>query len=282
VNVGNWQLDTVDGGALSLDGGVMYGIVPRTLWQKVTPPDAQNRLRFRTNCVLARDGRHTLLIDAGYGGKHLPLDRSFYEMDAGEPLLRSLASLGVAPEEVDTVVLSHLHFDHAGGATRYDERRRLVPTFPQARHVIGRIEWDDATGRDPRIRAAYPMENLTPLWESGKVDLIGSDVQVVPGLRARRTGGHTRGHLALFFESGGQKALLIGDLCPTTAHLHPMWNMAYDTHPLETRRRKPQLLAEAADGQWWVLWPHDLKVAVARLVRRVKGGLQVVEPRERL
>ncbi len=118
VNLGNWQLDTVDGGALSLDGGVVYGVVPKVLWEKLTPADAHNRLRLRNSCLLARDGSHTVLIDTGYGGKHDRLDRLFYELEEGEPLLGSLAALGVSPEQVDTVVFSHLHFDHAGGASR--------------------------------------------------------------------------------------------------------------------------------------------------------------------
>lgn len=282
MNLGNWQLDTVDGGAFSLDGGVVYGVVPRTLWEKSTPPDEQNRLRFRNNCVLARDDRHTLLIDAGYGGKHLPLDRAFYQMDDGEPLPANLAALGVEPDDVDTVVFTHLHFDHVGGAVRRDLKSRLVPAFPRARHIVGRIEWEDATGRAPELQTAYPMENLAPLAESARVECIEGGAPIVPGLRARLTGGHTRGHLALVFESGGQTALAIGDLCPTTCHLHPLWNMAYDTHPLETRRVKPQLLAEACEGGWWVLWPHDAKVAAARLARQGKRGFHAVDLYERL
>jgi glyoxylase-like metal-dependent hydrolase (beta-lactamase superfamily II) len=282
VNLGNWQLDTVDGGAISLDGGVIYGIVPRMLWEKVTPPDERNRLRYRNNCVLARDGRHTVLVDTGYGGKYAPLDRKFYEFDPGEPLLESLASLGVAPEEIDTVVFSHLHFDHAGGATRYDERRRLVPTFPRARHVIGRLEWEDALSRAPELDKAYPMENVAPLEQAAQIRLIEGGEEIVPGLRARLTGGHTRGHLALMFESQGQTALYLSDLCPTTHHLRRTWCLAYDTNLLQTRRQKPQLLAEAADSEWLVLWYHDPHVAAARVVGHPKREFEVVEPRVRL
>lgn len=282
MNLGNWQLDTVDGGAFSLDGGVVYGVVPKTLWEKATPPDERNRLRFGNHCVLARDGRHTLLVDTGYGGKHLPLDRAFYAMDDGEPLLASLAALGVDADDVDAVVFTHLHFDHAGGAVRRDPSGRLVPTFARARHVVGRIEWHDATGRAPELQVAYPIENIAPLAESARIEPVDDGATIVPGLRARLTGGHTRGHLALVFESGGRTALCIGDLCPTTSHLHPLWNMAYDTYPLETRRVKPQLLAEACEGGWWVLWPHDATVAAGRLTRKGKRGLAVIDRRQRL
>jgi glyoxylase-like metal-dependent hydrolase (beta-lactamase superfamily II) len=283
MNIGNWQLDTVDGGSLSIDGGVMFGVVPQTLWKSVAPPDPQNRLRYRVHCVLARDGRRTILVDTGYGGKYSPLDRNFYRMDAGDPLLDSLAALSVAPEDVDLVLLSHLHFDHVGGATRYNGRREPVLTFPRARHLIGRLEWEDATGRAPELEKAYPIENLTPLENArDRVVLIEGNAQIAPGLHARLTGGHTRGHLAFLFESGGAAALCIGDLCPTTAHLRREWCLAYDTHLLDTRRNKPQLLSEAAGGQWWVLWPHDPKVAAGRVARQPKREFEVVDAKERL
>ncbi|MBN1587933.1 MAG: MBL fold metallo-hydrolase [Pirellulales bacterium] len=282
MNLGSWQLDTVDGGTFSIDGGVVYGVVPKTLWQNVNSPDEQNRLQFRNNCVLARDGNQTILIDTGYGGKHLALDRRFYEMDEGEPLLRSLDALGVGPDDIDLVVLSHLHFDHAGGATRNIPGRGLAPTFGRARHLVGWMEWEDALSGAPEIQSAYPQENLTPLLESANIELLQGDESIVPGLRARLTGGHTRGHLAFMFESDGQTALYLGDLCATTTHLHPMWNLSYDTFPLQTRTVKPKLLTEACDGQWWVLWTHDMKVAAGRLTRHPKRGFQVVEPQERL
>lgn len=282
MHLGNWQLDTVDGGAFSIDGGVTYGVVPKTLWETVTQADEKNRLRLANNCVLARDGRHTVLIDTGYGGKYEPLDRRFYEFQAGEPLMESLATLGVAPEDVDTVVLSHLHFDHAGGAARLDFQRRLVPAFPRARYAIGRLEWEDATCGAPELVTVYPMDNLTPLAEAGQIDLIEGDAEIVPGLRARLTGGHTRGHLGLLFESNRQTAFYIGDVCPTVAHLRRMWCLAYDVYPLDTRRNKPQLLGEAAEGEWLVLWPHDPHAAAGRVVRHHKREFDVVESTKRL
>jgi glyoxylase-like metal-dependent hydrolase (beta-lactamase superfamily II) len=282
VNLGDWRLDTVDGGEFSVDGGVVYGVVPKTLWQKVSPTDENNRIRMRNNCVLARDGQRTILIDTGYGGKHSALDRRFYEMDEGEPLLAGLDALGVAPEDVDIVVLSHLHFDHAGGATRRRPGRGLVPTFPRARYVAGRIEWEDALSRAAEIRSAYPLENLTPLAESDVVHLVEDGQEIVTGLRVRLTGGHTRGHLAVVFESGGAGAIYPSDLCSTTEHLRPMWNLAYDTFPLDTRVVKTRLLHEACDAGWWLLWTHDPKIAAGRLAAHPKRGFLVVDAQERL
>lgn len=282
MNLGNWQLDSINGGTFSIDGGVAFGIVPKTLWAKLMPPDEKNRVRLGANCVLARDGRHTLLIDAGYGSKYSALDRGFYELEQGNPVLDNLAALGVAPEDIDIVVLSHLHWDHAGGATIYNGHRTLVPTFSRARYLIGRIEWEDATSRAPELVTAYPMQNLTPLADAGVVELIEGDAEIVPGLRAMLTGGHTRGHLALKFESTGQTALFIGDVCATSLHLNRMWNLSYDTYPLVTRRIKPQLLGEAADSEAWVIWPHDVKTVAARLNRHPQRGFEVVDRKGRL
>jgi len=281
MQLGDWQLDTVSGGSFGIDGGVMFGVVPKTLWSGVATADESNRIRVANNCVLARNGRQTILIDAGYGGKYAPLDRKFYGLEPGEPLVESLAALGVATEQVDMVVMSHLHFDHAGGLTRYTPKRELVLTFPRARHFVGRIEWDDAV-QCAEVQTAYSPENLGPLEASGQLVLIDGNAEIVPGLRACMTGGHTRGHLSLRFESGGEVAAYLGDFCPTTHHVRRMWHTAYDTYPLETRRRKPQVLGEAADRRWWILWNHDPKIAVSRVERHPKREFIITEARAKL
>jgi glyoxylase-like metal-dependent hydrolase (beta-lactamase superfamily II) len=278
MRLGNWQLDSINGGMFHLDGGVMFGVVPRTLWKHVAPPDEQNRIQCANNCVLARDGTHTVLIDTGYGGKFSPLDRRFYNMEEGEPLVAGLAALGVAPEDIDTVVLSHLHFDHVCGATRFDAAGRRVPIFSRARHLVGRWEWEDATGAIPELETAYPIADILPLYEAGLMMVVEDGQELVPGLRGIVTGGHTRGHMALVFESGGQTALYIGDICPSTAHLRQMWHLGYDTYPMETRRRKPQWLGRAADEGWWILWNHDPRVTASRVVRDPKREFAPIEP----
>jgi glyoxylase-like metal-dependent hydrolase (beta-lactamase superfamily II) len=278
MRLGNWQLDSVNGGMFHLDGGVMFGVVPRTLWKNVAPPDELNRIQCANNCVLARDGTHTVLVDTGYGGKFAPLDRRFYNMEEGEPLLAGLAALGVAPDDVDTVVLSHLHFDHVCGATRFDAAGRRVPVFARARHLVGRLEWEDATGAIPELESAYPMADILPLYEAGLMLVVDDAQELVPGLRGFVTGGHTRGHMALVFTSGGQTAAYLGDICPSTAHLRRMWHLAYDTYPMETRRRKPEWLSRASDEGWWILWNHDPRVTASRVARDPKREFTPVEP----
>jgi glyoxylase-like metal-dependent hydrolase (beta-lactamase superfamily II) len=282
MRVGKWQLDTVNGGMFWLDGGVMFGVVPKSLWRKIAAPDPLNRILAANNCVLARDGRHTVLIDTGYGGKFAPLDRKFYAMETGAPLLAGLAELGVAPHEIDTVVFSHLHFDHVCGATRFDNAGRRVPIFSQARHLVGRIEWEDATGGSAELCSAYPIEDILPLYDAGLMMVVDDGQELIPGLHAMLTGGHTRGHMALVFESEGQTAAYLGDICPSTAHLRRMWHLAYDTYPVETRRRKPELLGRAADEAWWILWNHDPRVAVSRVARDDKREFVAVDPRPKL
>jgi glyoxylase-like metal-dependent hydrolase (beta-lactamase superfamily II) len=282
MNLGNWQLDSVSGGAFSIDGGVAFGIVPRTLWGKLMPPDENNRVRLGANCVLARDGRQTILIDTGYGDKYSALDRNFWSLETGSPVLEGLARLGVNAADVHLVVLSHLHWDHAGGATQLDAQGRLVPTFPRARYVTGRIEWQDALSQAPELLTAYPLQNLQPLGEANVIELIEGNTQIVPGLTAIHTGGHTRGHMALKFESAGQQAMFIGDVCATSLHLHRMWNLSYDTYPLVTRRIKPRLLGEVADDGAWIIWPHDTRTVCARLERHPHRGFEVVDRRAQL
>ena len=208
MQLGNWQLDTINGGLFRLDGGVMFGVVPRTIWKNVAPPDETNRIQCANNCVLARDGTHTVLIDTGYGGKFAPLDRRFYSMEEGRRCLEGLAALGVAPEEIDTVVLSHLHFDHVCGATRFDAAGKRVPIFHRARHIVGRLEWEDATGRLPELESAYPLEDILPLVRGGADD----GHRRRPTDRARAAGrgdrrAHARAHGAVLRVGGADSGL---------------------------------------------------------------------------
>lgn len=267
MNAGGWQLNPVHGGYFSIDGGAAFGVVPKTVWTKVFPADENNLVRMTCNCLLARNGQHVVLIDTGYGGKYPPLDRKAYIMESGNPTLESLACLGVSPESIDCVLFTHLHFDHAGGATVKDIDGHLVPTFPNARYFVHRWEWEDAVSRSPELLAAYPQNNLLPLAEAGKVEMFDKDGPILPGVIALRTGGHTRGHTAFLFESdnGIGDMLFIGDLCPTRAHIKTLWNMSYEMFLLETRRKKRRILEEAAAKGQWLFLPHDPFVWACRI-----------------
>lgn len=282
MQLGEWKLSTVNGGRFWLDGGVMFGIVPKVIWQRVSEPDEQNRIPFAIHCVLAQNDQCNVLIETGHGDKLAPLDRSAHSLEPGNPLLDSLAALGVQPGDIDVVVMTHLHWDHAGGATRFDAQRLVQPTFPNATYYVNRMEWEDANSDAAELAGSYDPINFVPLAKSGQLVLVDDEHEIVHGLRTRVTGGHTRGHQAIVFESQGVTAIYPGDLCPAVSHLRRMWGVAYDLYPLETRRQKPQLLGEAADQDWWVLWDHDPQIAVSHIARHNKREFVVHDARPEL
>lgn len=267
MRLGELELTTVSGGRFRIDGGTMFGVVPKPLWERVAPPDERNTIPQATNCLLVRSPGRVVLIDAGYGPKLAEKQRRHIDAEAGDPLAESLAAAGVAPEQVDVVLLTHLHFDHAGGATRYDEGGHLVPTFPNAEYVVQRTEWEFASADLPELRGAYPPENFLPLAEGGRLRLIDGDVEAVPGIRSHVTGGHTPGHQAFVVESDGEAAVYLGDVCPTTRHLRTLWCMGYDLDLLATRRAKRTLLGRIADEGLLALFDHDAETAAARVRR---------------
>jgi glyoxylase-like metal-dependent hydrolase (beta-lactamase superfamily II) len=277
TRLGEFELTTISGGVFHIDGGTMFGVVPKTLWSRLIPPDDQNRIAQQTNCVLVRTGQQTVLIDTGYGSKLSEKERRIFNIAEGDPLVRNLNAKGVGVDEIDVVILSHLHFDHAGGATQISENGALRPTFPNAEYVAQRHEWVTATAGYPELRAAYPQDNLLPLQEAGQLRLIDGNAEIVPGIRAFVTGGHTQGHQAIFLESGGETAIYLGDTCPTTRHLPALWCMGYDLDILHLRRLKPDLLGQVADNDWLALFDHDPDHAAARLVRDNRRDFAVAE-----
>jgi glyoxylase-like metal-dependent hydrolase (beta-lactamase superfamily II) len=267
ISIGEFQVTIVSGGRLRIDGGNMFGVVPRVLWEQKSPPDEHNRILLDTNCVLVRTPTSLGLIDTGYGGKASARRRSRYAIEEGMPLARNLAALGVAPEEIDWVALTHLHFDHAGGATLRDQEGRLRPMFPRARHIIQRNEWDDAARDIPELAGSYYHDDFIPLMQAGLIELIDGPAQIVPGVTTQLTGGHTRGHQIIRLESGDNSAVCLADICPTTAHLPTFWTMAYDQFPLSVRRVKPLILDDIGNHQRVAFFSHDPNVSAARLSR---------------
>ena len=267
MKLGQIELKSVSGGLCHLDAGTLYGVVPRVLWERKTPPDEKNRIPQQTNCVVATIDGLNVLIDTGYGSKLPEKQQRNLASEAGDPLLRNLNAAGFAPEDIDVVVFSHLHFDHAGGGTCLNDAGEIVPSFPKAEYIAQRREWVMATSGLPELRGAYPQENLLPLHASGQLKLIDGNVEIMPGLRAIVTGGHTEGHQALVIESGGETAVFLGDICGTRMHLPVLWCMAYDTNLMQTRRVKADLLGEISDHDWLALLDHDQDYAAVRLSR---------------
>jgi glyoxylase-like metal-dependent hydrolase (beta-lactamase superfamily II) len=270
--LGDIEITTVSGGPFRLDGGGMFGIVPKVLWERTNPADERNRILLDTNCALLRTGGRRLLIDTGNGTKLSERDREIFAIDPSITLVGSLAAAGVTPEEIDVVLLTHLHLDHVGGGTYCEPDGTIRPTFPRARYVVQRGEWEDAVANRSTMRTSYRLENLLPLQEAGVLDLIEGDVEVAPGVCTLVTGGHTRRHQAVRLESGAARGIYFAGLIPTTSHLRGPYNMAYDLYPFDTMQRKLALLEQAARDDWLVLYDHDPLTRAGRVRPDGKGG----------
>jgi glyoxylase-like metal-dependent hydrolase (beta-lactamase superfamily II) len=276
MRVGEIEFEVISGGRFRLDGGGMFGVIPKALWSRVVTPDERNRIELDTNCVLVRTGEEVLLIDTGNGPKMSDKERAIFALALGEELLDNLAARGVRPEDITTVLLSHLHMDHCGGASRRagDE---VIAAFPRARYVVQRQEWDDAVANRSHMRVSYRMENLAPLERSGRLQFLDGDAVVAPGIRVHVTGGHTRAHQCVFLESGGETAWFAGDICPTPHHFRGPYTMAYDMEPYESMQAKSRLLAQAADENWLMIFDHEPERKMVR-VQRVEDGFLPAAP----
>jgi glyoxylase-like metal-dependent hydrolase (beta-lactamase superfamily II) len=273
ITLGSLELLPLTDGFFALDGGAMFGVVPRPLWERVAPPDARNRIRMALRPWLVR-GEKTVLIDAGAGDKMDAKAADIYGFDRQYRLEHALQDAGVKAADIDVVIASHLHFDHAGGFTERDPDGQVRPRFSAAQHIVRRQEWDDALAPNERNRASYFRENYVPLQETGLLTLVDEDAEVLAGIRLRRTGGHTRGHQMIQIESNGRTAVFVADLIPTTAHVPLAWIMAYDLYPMETMEFKRSFLREALEREYLLLFEHDPIVAAGYLRER-KGKVVV-------
>ena len=272
--LGDLELISVCDGFLRLDGGAMFGVVPKTLWQKQAPADDRNRILLAMRPLIVR-GARTMIIDAGLGGKE---DRKFhdiYGVDRSRNLDHTLAEAGLSRDDIDIVLATHLHFDHAGGFTEKDANGRLRPAFPRAQYVVRRGEWEDARNPNERNRASYLTDSFMPLAEAGVLQLVDDDQTIMPGVKVRRTGGHTMHHQMAIIESRGQTAAFVADLVPTTAHVAEPWMLGYDLYPMDTLAAKKAFYREAMEKNTLVFFEHD-PVVPAGYVREEQGARRMV------
>lgn len=276
MKLGRFQIDVVSDGSFWLDGGTMFGIVPKVLWERLAQPDPQNRIQLGLNSLLVRTGECCALVEAGFGRKIDAKKQEIYRLSGSTDLVSSLAGVGVAPEDVDIVILTHLHIDHAGACTRQTSDAQPVPTFPRARYVVQAQELDDARHRSDYSAGSYEPCDFEPLAEAGQLVEVNGNATVAPGIGVTQTGGHTLGHQTITIESAGEKCVFAGDLIPTASHLRPAYGMAYDNYPLVVSEKKMALLAAAEQQGWAIAFPHELQVPLARIVRGKNGRLAAV------
>jgi glyoxylase-like metal-dependent hydrolase (beta-lactamase superfamily II) len=217
-----------------------------------------------------------MLIDAGIGNKMDAKSVDIYAIDRTRNLEHSLAELNLGVEAIDIALASHLHFDHCGGFTTRTADGEIRPTFPNARYVVRSAEWEDATHPHERNRASYLQDDFVPLEKAGVLDLVDGDIEVMPGVRLRWTGGHARNHQVIMLEGGGRTAVFTADMIPTTAHIDEPWIMGYDLYPMETLAFKRAFVREAIEREYLIVFEHDPKVAVGYI--REKDRKKYVEP----
>ena len=273
--LGDFELITLSDGFFGLDGGAMFGVVPRTLWERKLPPDDANRITLGMRPLIVRSGKTNLIIDAGCGDKLDAKSAQIYKLDRRYHLDHALADAGMSAEDIDIVVASHLHFDHVGGFTKIGKDGSVVPRFPKARYVAHRAEWEDATHPHERNRASYLQENFVPLKDAGVLSLVDDAAEIIPGVRYRRSGGHTPNHQVVMIESGGRTAVFTADMYPTSVHIPDPWIMGYDLHPMDTLAFKRAFAGEAVEREYLLMFEHDPSMAAGYL--REKDGKRYVE-----
>jgi glyoxylase-like metal-dependent hydrolase (beta-lactamase superfamily II) len=279
------QLHTIDTGFFKLDGGAMFGIVPQKLWNRYHSADENNMCTWSMRCLLVELDDRKILFDTGIGDKQDDKFRSHFEPHGQATLLGSLAERGLSPEDITDVFLTHLHFDHVGGAVRYDEAGKLVPTFPRARYWSNQRHYDWALSPNAREKASFLKENFVPLAEAGVLKMIDHRVQDqewLPGIQVRFLYGHTEAMMMPIFRKGNKKIYYTVDLIPSSFHLSMPFVMAFDVRPLKTLAEKAALYDEVIDQpDCLLIFEHDPETAAATVVSNEKGRVQkgrVVQP----
>ncbi len=258
------------------DGGAMFGVVPKAVWEKFMPPDDLNRIKFSDRCLIVDTLGRRVLLDTGSGDKMDEKKKARYGIE-GAGVIKALAEAGAPPESVDLVVNTHLHFDHCGGNTTLDEKGEIVPVFPNARCLVQRSEWEAAMNPHEKQRAGYFAQELSVLEKAGLLELVEGETEVSPGVRVIPTPGHSEGHQSALIESGGEKALFLGDLCPTASHLPFLYVMAYDLRPAQNIEQKRRILTQAAEEGWLVIFGHDPLIEAAYIELDERGRPRATE-----
>ncbi len=266
LRLGRWTIHPLTSGTFALDGGAMFGSVPKPLWQRTNPADEANRITLACRHLLIEDGQRRILVDTGMGHNWTEKQVKMFRIEQAENAVDSaLKGIDFSSEQVTDVILTHLHFDHAGGATRADGSE-LVPAFPNARYYTQQAQWDLANKPSPKDRASFVSDNFLPLERHGRLEILQGEQEVAPGVALLVGNGHTDGHQMVKVTGGGQTAVFLGDTVPTATHLALPYIMGYDLRPLQTLEEKRRLLAQAAEEGWWLFFDHDPQLPGVKVV----------------
>jgi glyoxylase-like metal-dependent hydrolase (beta-lactamase superfamily II) len=274
LKLGNLEFHILLDGHVYLDGGAMFGVIPKVMWEKKVPADARNRIQLAMNCLLIHAGGKNILVETGAGGKMGPKMRDIYGLD-GPFLNDRLHDHGLDRTEIDIVINTHLHFDHCGGNTRV-EKDKVVASYPNAKYVVQRGEFEHAKNPNERDRASYFLENYVPIEAAGKLALLEADRALAPGVELIRVPGHTANMQCVKLTGGGKTAFFFADLVPTAAHLPLPWIMGYDLYPMTTLENKKKWIPEVIQEGWIALFGHDAKTPAGHV--RDRDGIWELEP----
>lgn len=264
TKLGDFELAIVSDGTVRFDGGAMFGVVPRVVWEKLFPPDDINRVTCGLNNLLVRTGADNILIDTGIGDKGDEKFNKRYGITHETSVPKSLASLGLEATDITMVINTHLHFDHAGWNTS-KSGDSFVPTFANARYIVQRGEYEHACAPNERDRASYLPANWEAIEKSGQLELVDGDCEIVPGVKVIKVPGHNRDSQCVRIDSGGETAFFFADVMPTTAHVHLAWTMGFDLYPVELVEQKKQLIPQAIRENWLCVFFHDQNTPMGRL-----------------
>lgn len=266
------NLYSVNTGHFKLDGGAMFGVVPKSIWNKLNPADENNMCSWAMRCLLIEDGKRLILVDNGMGNKQDQKFFSYYYLHGSDTLERSLNKYGFSSDDITDMVLTHLHFDHCGGSIKYNaDRTKTEPAFKNAKYYCNEKHWEWAIHPNPREKASFLKENILPIKESGQLNFINEDTELLPGLRFMEVNGHTEGMMLPIINYKGSTVAFLADLIPSAAHIPIPYVMAYDTRPLETLKEKEKLLNKALENKWTLFFEHDPAIECINLELTERG-----------
>ena len=265
------KITALDTGKLKLDGGAMFGVVPKTLWNKSYPADENNLVALCMRCLLIETDNRKILIDTGMGDKMDPKKAGYYFLKDIIHLPELLAQKNIKTEEITDVILTHLHFDHCGGAVKFNANQKPVPVFPKAKYYVGKAQWENAVKPNKREKASYFSENFMPLMEHNQLQLIDKNFTLIPGIDIRIYNGHTEGQLVTFIKQGGKTLVYVADLVPSATNIPLSWIAAYDMNPLTAMDEKSVFYDEAIKNNYYLVFEHDIYVECCTLKNTEKG-----------